>query len=183
MNYAVHTIGTAPDRARETLAGAEKSFGFIPNLLGTMAESPELLKTYPAIGALFDQTSFTPTERQVVMLATSHENRCEYCMGAHTAIASMQKVPDDVVQSIRDGRPIADPKLEALRRLTAAVVASRGWPDEADLAAFHRAGYGQAQVLEVILGIGLKTFANYANHIAGTPLDKAFAKAAWKKPA
>ena len=183
MRYAVHTIDTAPDRAKETLAGAEKSFGFIPNLLGTMAEAPELLKTYLAVGALFDETSFTPTERQVVMLATSYENGCEYCMGAHTAISSMQKVPDAVVLAIRDGRPIADPKLEALRRLTAAVVASRGWPDEADLTAFHRAGYGQAQVLEVILGVGLKTFANYANHIAGTPLDKAFAKAAWKKPA
>lgn len=182
MSYAVHTIDTVPDRARETLAIAEKSFGFVPNLLGTMAETPELLKAYLAVGALFDQTSFTPIERQIVMLATSYENDCEYCMGAHTAIASMQKVPDEIVQAVRDGRPIADPKLEALRRLTSAVVVSRGWPNEADIAAFHRAGYGHAQVLEVILGIGLKTFANYVNHITGTPLDKTFSKVAWKKP-
>lgn len=42
---------------------------------------------------------------------------------------------------------------------------------------------GRRQVLEVVLGIGIKTLSNYTNHIAGTPLDEACAKAAWSKAA
>ncbi len=60
MNYPVHTLESAPAGARETLAGAGKAFGFVPNLLATMAESPELLKAYLTLGALFDATSFSP---------------------------------------------------------------------------------------------------------------------------
>ncbi len=60
-----------------------------------------MLEVYQTAGALFDKTSLSATERQVVMLTTSAENGCEYCVSVHTALSAMQKVPDDVVQSIR----------------------------------------------------------------------------------
>ncbi|MCA1732265.1 MAG: hypothetical protein LC732_01525 [Acidobacteria bacterium] len=104
-------------------------------------------------------------------------------MAAHTAIAGMQKVPGDVVQAIREGNPIADPKLEALRRLTTAVVAKRGRPEAEELGRFYAAGYGKRQLLEVIVGVGMKTVSNYVNHVADTPLDAAFEQAAWTRPA
>jgi alkylhydroperoxidase family enzyme len=63
------------------------------------------------------------------------------------------------------------------------VVTSRGRPTEADTAAFLQAGYGKQQVLEVVLGIGMKTLSNYTNHIADTPLDQAFGGAARSKAA
>ena len=183
MSYTIHTPETAPEAARETLEGARKAFGFVPNLLGVMAEAPALLKAYRALHALFDETSFTPTERQVVLMTASYENGCEYCIAAHTVIAAMQKVPRHVVEAIRNGAPIADSKLEALRRFATVIVKARGWPSEEDVGAFLEAGYTKAQVLEVVLGVGFKTLSNYTNHIAGTPLDKAFAAAAWSKAA
>jgi len=39
-----------------------------------------------------------------------------------------------------------------------------------------------AQILEVVLGVAMKTISNYTNHIAGTELDAAFADFAWKAP-
>jgi len=183
MTYAVHTVATAPESAKETLAGAQKAFGFLPNLLGVMAEAPALLKAYRALAGLFEETSFTPTERQIVLLTASYENGCTYCVAAHSVIADVQKVPADVVDAIRGGAPIADKKLEALRRFAAAVVKTRGWLSDAEVAAFLNAGYTPAQVLEVVLGVGFKTLSNYTNHIAETPLDGAFAKASWSKAA
>lgn len=183
MTYDVHTIETAPEAAKEILASARMTYGFLPNLLGVMAGSPALLKAYWDLSRLFEQTSFDAAERQVVLLTTSYENACEYCVAAHTAIASMQKVPADVVMAIREGRPIADARLEALRRFASAVVTSRGWPSDAETGAFLDAGYGRQQALEVVLGVGIKTLSNYANHLAGTPLDQAFANAAWSKAA
>lgn len=183
MNYPVHTLDTAPEAAKETLAGAKKAHGFLPNLLAVMAEAPALLKAYRTLAGLFDETSLSPSERQVVLLAVSYQNGCEYCVAAHSVIAGMQKVPEHVVQAIRAGWPIADRKLEALRRFTTALVTSRGRPSHADTAVFLSAGYTKSQILEVVLGVGMKTLSNYTNHIAETPLDQAFAKAAWSKAA
>jgi len=183
MTYTVHTVDTAPEAARTALAEAKKGYGFVPNLLGVMSEAPALLKAYRTLAGIFEESSFNPSERQVVLLTTSYENGCDYCVAAHSAIATMQKVPGDVVQAIRDDKPIADRRLEALRRFTAAVVASRGWPSDDQTGAFLKAGYARQQVLEVVLGVGFKTLSNYTNHIAGTPLDVAFAKAAWSKVA
>ena len=170
----------APEAAREVLGQAKKNYGLIPNLLGNMANAPALLKAYLSVGALFDQTSLSPTERQVVLLTVSAENGCGYCVAAHTTIAGMQKVPQDVVKAIRENEQISDPKLEALRTYTREVVEQRGWPSAAAIQRFEAAGYTSAQALEVVLGVGMKTLSNYTNHIARTPLDPQFAAAAWE---
>ncbi len=183
MTYTVHSVESAPESAKTTLTEAKKTYGFLPNLLAVMAEAPALLKAYRALSGLFEETSLSPSERQVVLLTTSYENGCEYCVAAHSVIAAMQKVPPDVVQAIRDGKPIADRKLDALRRFTAAVVTSRGRPSDAETETFLNAGYRTQQVLEVVLGVGIKTLSNYTNHLADTPLDQAFAKAEWSKAA
>ena len=128
-------------------------------------------------------TSFDASERQVVLLTTSFENNCEYCMAAHTAIAGQQGVPADVIESLRSASPLASSKLEALRKFTAIVVQSRGLPGTQDLQNFAAAGYTQTQVLEVILGVTIKTLSNYVNHVAQTPVDAAFKPVEWKKAA
>jgi uncharacterized peroxidase-related enzyme len=183
MAFPIHTVESAPASARDFLAGTQKALGFVPNLLGVMASAPALAKAYGAMIQLFDQTSFSPTERQVVLLATSVENGCEYCVAAHSVIAGIQKVPAEVVEALRTGAAIADPKLEVLRRFTAAMVSKRGWPAPADVQAFLAAGYTEVQMLEVVLGIGFKTLSNYTTHITGLPVDDAFAPAAWNKVA
>lgn len=179
MNLKPLDEKTAPDGAREVLAQVRKKFGFVPNMLGNMANAPSLLKAYLAVSALFDETSLTPTERQVVLLAVSAKNNCTYCVAAHSAIAGMQKVPKDVVTSLRNRLPIADAKLEALRRFAEETVETRGWPSEATRKRFFDAGYSESQALEVLLGVGMKTLSNYTNHFAGTELDQQFSPAAW----
>jgi uncharacterized peroxidase-related enzyme len=183
MNYPVNTIETAPESARPTLAAAQKGFGFLPNLLAVMSTAPALLEGYLTLSRIFDSSSLSPTERQVVLLAVSRENGCAYCMSVHTAIAGMQKVPSDVVAAIRGDTAIQDAKLEALRRFASSVARERGWVSEAETAAFQAAGYGPQQVLEVVLGVGLKTISNYTTHIAKTPLDTAFLSVQWAEAA
>lgn len=183
MSYKVHTIESAPEAAKETLKSAAKAYGFLPNLLAVMAEAPALVKAYRTAADLFEETSLTASERQVVLLTVSYENACEYCVAAHSVIAGMQSVPEKVVQAIRAGQPIADGRLEALRRFVSSIVVTRGLPSPQGTQAFLDAGYTRAQILEVVLGVGVKTLSNYTNHIAETPLDHAFEPAAWTKAA
>lgn len=177
--FNVHSKETAPAESAELLAAAEKVYGFIPNLLGVMAESPATIKAYMTIGKIFDESSFSATERQVVILAASRFNECDYCVAAHSVVANMQKVPADVIEAIRNDQAIDDDKLEALRTFTTVAVEKRGWVSDDDIAAFQAAGYSKAQILEVILGLSFKTLSNYVTHLAETPLDDAFATQAW----
>ncbi|MCH8137602.1 MAG: carboxymuconolactone decarboxylase family protein [Proteobacteria bacterium] len=177
--FSIHGEQTAPEASRPILEGAKAKYGFLPNLLGGLAEAPAALEAYVTLSDIFDKTSLTPAERQVVILATSAENGCEYCVAAHSTIAAMLKVPDDVIEALRDGRPINDERLEALRKYTETVVRKRGWADKDDVQAFLAAGFDRAQVLEIVLGVAFKTLSNYANHLIQTPVDAAFAPRAW----
>ncbi|MDT8319922.1 MAG: carboxymuconolactone decarboxylase family protein [Xanthomonadales bacterium] len=178
--FEVHTHETAPENSKGMLQAAEKAFGFVPNISAVLAESPATLKAYLTLSKIFDDSSFSATERQVVILTINEYNNCHYCVAAHSAIAAMQGVPGDVVSAIREGRKIDDARIEALRSFTRQIVDQRGWVDEAAVQAFLDAGFQHQQVMEVILGVAMKTISNYTNHIAQTPLDEAFEPHAWQ---
>ena len=176
--FPIHPAESAPE-AKPLIEGAQKAFGFVPNLLGIMAAAPALLEGYMTLASIFDKTDLSPTERQIVLMVNNRLNGCTYCMAAHTAIASSQGVSDEVIEALRNGSELADPKLEALRTFAIRINETRGWPDQQDIDALLSAGYTQRTVLEVILGTSLKVMSNYTNHIAGTPLDSAFKAVEW----
>ncbi|WP_341326671.1 carboxymuconolactone decarboxylase family protein [Methylotuvimicrobium sp. KM2] len=182
-HFKIHSIQTAPAIAQPLLEGSLKKYGFIPNLHGGLAEAPAALKAYIELTALFDQTSLSPTERQVVLLIASAENQCTYCVAAHSMIAKqMVKTDPAIVDAIRNLQPLPDSKLEALASFTRTVVKNRGFVSGKALDDFIAAGYSRAQVLEVVLGVTFKTLSNYSNHIIETPLDAAFEAEAWQEP-
>ncbi|WP_298124711.1 carboxymuconolactone decarboxylase family protein [Brevundimonas sp.] len=173
-DFPIHTVDTAPAGSRPFLEGARAAFGLVPNLVGEFAESPAVIEGYLGLSAAYQKSSLTPLEREIVLIAASVENGCHYCVAAHTTVTQAQKLDQAVIGAVRDGGPIADARLEALRAFAVTVVRERGWVSDADVARFVAAGWTRANVLEVVLGIGLKTVSNYVNHIAATPVDAAF---------
>ncbi|MBH0112595.1 carboxymuconolactone decarboxylase family protein [Novosphingobium sp. YJ-S2-02] len=177
--FETHTAATAPSAAKPVLESARSAYGFVPNLLGTMAQAPALLEGYVTLAAIFDKSDLDATERQIVLMTNNRLNDCAYCMAAHTVIARASGVPEPVIEALRSNRTLPGEKLEALRTFAGIVNRTRGWPAQADLEAFLAAGYSRQAVLEVILGTALKVMSNYTNHVAATPLDAAFSSAAW----
>ena len=182
-HFTIHTQATAPAASKPLLDKSLKAFGRVPGLHGVLAEAPKALEAYQVLGTLFTETSLTTTEQHVVWLTINYENDCGYCVPAHTGLAKLDAVPDDVIEALRNGTSIADPKLEALRTFTVQVVQKRGWVTDDDVQAFLDAGYTQQQILEVILGLAHKVISNYTNHVAKTPVDAVFKRFAWEKPA
>jgi AhpD family alkylhydroperoxidase len=177
--FPVHSSETAPEGSQPILAETQKSMGFVPNLIGVMAEAPVAAEAYLSLMDIFGRSSLSDTEQQTVLLSTSFVNGCDYCMAAHTTLANMKRVPPEVIEALRTGAPLADARLDALATLTRSIVETRGWPDEAATEAFFKAGYGTSEYLEVVVGVTTKTLSNYVNHAADTPLDAAFQKAQW----
>ncbi len=167
--------------ARDRLREAQKKLGFVPNMYNVMANSPGLLDTYiHGYNHFRESSGFTPAEQEVVLLAISRENGCTYCVAAHSFIADkMSGVPVNVTDAIRDGQSIPDARLAALHDFTRTMVVKRGLPSKADVRAFLVAGYGERQILEIVLAVAVKTLSNYANHLFHTPVDAMFASRVW----
>jgi uncharacterized peroxidase-related enzyme len=179
--FAVHTIEAAPVRSRPLLEGVKQALGFVPNLYGVFAESPAALQGALVIWDAFSHSSLSSVEQQLVMLAVSEANDCEYCVAAHSTLAKrMAGVDAALVDATRRREPLPDAKLDALVTFTRVVVEQRGFLAEADVAAFLEAGHTKAQIIEVLLGVGMKTFNNYVDHIAHTPLNDQFTAERWE---
>ncbi len=179
--FKIHNADTAPEGSKPFLEQARKQFGMVPNLIGLLAESPVAVETYLTLSELFSRSSFSPTERNLVWLTINYENECRYCMAAHTGIARSEKVDHSVIEAIRNGEAIADPKLQALRLFTSSVVVNRGWIEESEVNTFLAAGFTRENVFDVLVGVAHKVLSNYSNHIAETPVDAPFQKFAWEK--
>ena len=175
----IHNIETAPEASKTLLEQSLKSNGMIPGLHGVLAESPELFEAYQTLHKLFTQTSFNKEELTVVWQTINVENECHYCVPAHTGIATMMKVDSSISDALRKRTVMPNEKLQVLHDFTLKVVRNRGHVTQEDLNTFYEAGYGERQVLEVILGLSQKVISNYTNHIANTPVDAPFQKFVW----
>lgn len=176
----IHNIETAPEESKKILEETKKAYGYIPNLTATLAESPNLLKAYGTLHELFVNSSFNKEELTVVWQTINVEHECYYCVPAHTAIAGMMKVDSSLSEALRNRTAMPTEKLQVLHDFTLKIVRNRGHVTQDDLDTFYEAGYGERQVLEVILGLSQKVISNYTNHIANTPVDAPFQKFSWK---
>ncbi|MEM9069174.1 MAG: carboxymuconolactone decarboxylase family protein [Myxococcota bacterium] len=177
-NFPLHTIESAPEGAKEPLNWYQENFQMVPNLSAVLAEAPALLKSYwqtqlnlVAMGSLSSQ------ENNIVQMSVAHANRCQYCVAGHTAFGKSEffNNTDEQLNAIRKDLPFEEPKYNALRDFTLAVVAKHGRVSDQELEAFYAAGYTQAQALDVVTCIAAKVMSNYANQIVLTPVDEPFA--------
>lgn len=181
-NFPIHTPETAPEAARGTLAATKAGWGFVPNLHAKLATAPVALEAYNQLFGLVGKTSFTPAEQQLAFLTVSALHECEYCVSGHTVLAGKAGLSAATIAALREGGALPEPKLEALHRFLVAVVNGRGHLAPGETAAFLAAGYTEQQVLELLVVVAAKTISNYANHLAGTPLDGFMANTAWVAP-
>ena len=177
----IHSIESAPQESKAQLEESVKAFGMLPNLHGVLASAPGLLEGYKKLHELFSNSSFNAAELTVVWQAINVEHECHYCVPAHTGIAHMMKVDPALIEALRNEEDLPDAKLQVLKETTLSIVRNRGNISDAELEAFYAAGYGEQQVLEIILGVAQKVISNYTNHIASTPVDAPFQKFAWSK--
>jgi AhpD family alkylhydroperoxidase len=181
--FPIHTIDTAPEGSKETLAQVKEALGMVPNLAAGMAESPTLLRAFFAAREIYSQGTLSPIDIQVLSLTNAFENGCEWCMAFHSTGALRDGLSKEALEDLRAGRAPRDPRLRALSDLSRTMVRNRGKVSEQDLQAFYAAGFSKAQALEVVLGAGFSVMANFSGHLVHAPLGAALEPYAWSKPA
>ncbi len=147
----------------------EKAVGFVPNLFATYAYSENALKNYLDFSNA--KTSLKAKEKEVVNLAVSQVNNCDYCLAAHTAIGKMNGFNDSQILELRSGRASFDTKLDALARLAKNITENRGATDSEVLENYFNAGWTRENLVDTIALVGDKTISNYLNNTTRIPVD------------
>ncbi|MCO5734777.1 carboxymuconolactone decarboxylase family protein [Rhizobium sp. SSA_523] len=185
ITFTSHTIDTAPEASRAKLAEVQKAWGFVPKLHGNLAESPLALEAYDTLfGLVAAKATLSPVEVQVVYQAINVFHECEYCTAGHTYLSRMVKMDEAVIAALRNGDPIADARLQALRLFAETVIRVRGRVSDVAVDDFLAAGFTKENVLEVVTIAATKTISNYTNHITKTEKEAFMADPdlAWVSP-
>lgn len=164
------TIETAPDASKPLLEGVNQKLGKVPNLFATLAHSPAALQTYFNLKDAIAKGSLGDKIGESVAIAIATKASCDYCANAHYTIGGMVGVEEDERSLNLQGKS-NDPKTQAAIDLSLAIIEKRGFVDDSDLSSFKKAGFTDADVLEILSIVTLNTFTNYANHIAQTVSD------------
>ena len=109
--------------------------------------------------------------------SVAHANACQYCVAGHTAFGKMEIFgnTDEQLNAVRQDKAFEDPKMEALRDFTLLVLRNQGRMASSQLQSFIDAGFSRQAALDVVACVAAKVMSNYANQIAMTPVDEAFA--------
>jgi uncharacterized peroxidase-related enzyme len=161
---------TAQGRARELLDAVNAKLGLVPNMTRLMAVSPPVLEAYLGFIGALGHGVLPARVREQLALDIGEANHCDYCVSAHCALGKRAGLNDQDILDSRRGAS-ADPKEDVLLRFARTVLEKRGVVEDADIAAVREAGYGDAEIAEVVAHVGLNTFTNYFNHVAGTTID------------
>ena len=161
---------TAQGKAKLLLDGVQKSLGMTPNIMRMLANSPAALEAYLGLMKALGGANIDGKTREAIALATSGANGCDYCASAHTAIGKTLGLSDEEAQLNLYGRS-SEPARSAALQFTRAIVEKRGWVNDRDLEQVREAGFGDAEITEIVATIAMTTFSNYFNHIAETEID------------
>lgn len=158
----------------EILSSVKAKFGFVPNILAEMTKSPSAAQVYLKGQEIMAGATLTAKEQQVVSLAISTANKCDYCRSAHRAASRSMGVSPEDLETIESGGTPSDQRLSNLVLATRRLAEKRGWLDNADVSELEGMGINREQLYEIVAIIGLKTMTNYINHISHVPIDPQF---------
>jgi len=169
--HTVPDIASAPEASKPLLEAVKKQLGSAPNLFRVIANSPAALEGYLGLNGALAKGKVDAKTRERIALAIAQVNSCGYCLSAHTYLGkNLAKLDDAEITANRNGAS-NDPKADAAVRFAVKVVEARGHIGDADLAAVKAAGFGDAEIVEIVLHVALNTLTNYVNEVAGAAID------------
>ncbi len=180
--YSVPDVVDLPEDLRETILAVQERTGFVPNVFLALAHRPDELRAFLAYhDALMEKESgLTKAEREMIVVATSAENDCHYCVVAHGAIlrirAKSSLVADQVAINYRKA-DITERQKQMLAFAVKVANDSRA-VDDADFAALEDGGFSDEDIWDIAAVSALFGMSNrMANFLSMRPNDEFYGMA------
>lgn len=161
----------ATGKTKDLFNAVQAKLGVVPNMMRTMGNSPAVLEGYLNLSSALSHGKLSAKTGELIALAVSESNSCDYCLAAHTFIGEkLVKADPAVLKAARTGNS-ADVKTEAILQLAKILISKNGLVNDEDVNKAKNAGVTDAEIVETIAHVALNVLTNYFNNVANTEID------------
>ena len=168
INVVTHE--TADPDQKELLDAIQGKLGMVPNFLSILAHSPDALKAFLGLHGITETGRLDPQTGERIALAIAQGNACEYCLSAHTAIGRKAGLSGAEIDANRAGTS-QDVKAAAAVAFARALNTHLGEVTQAEFDAVRAAGYGDAEIVEIITHVGMNILTNLIGNAIRVDID------------
>ena len=165
--FPVPDITEMPEDIRTRILAVQEKSGFVPNVFLVLARRPDEFRAFFAYhDALVDKPgNLTKAEREMIVVATSNANQCQYCVVAHGAILRIRAknplIADQVAINYRKA-DITD-RQKAMLDFAVKVTFEAYAVGDADIEALSAHGFGEEDVWDIA---AIAAFFGMSNRLA-----------------
>ncbi|MGM4997168.1 peroxidase-related enzyme [Tardiphaga sp. 538_B7_N1_4] len=178
--FPVPEISSLPEDIRTRILAVQEKSGFVPNVFLTLAHRPDEFRAFFAYhDALMDKPGpITKAEREMIVVATSNANQCQYCVVAHGAILRIRAKNPLIADQIAVNYRKADitPRQRAMLDFAMKVSMQAYEVGDADIEALKRHSFTEDDVWDIA---AIAAFFGMSNRLANVtsmrPNDEFFA--------
>ncbi|MDR6661180.1 putative peroxidase-related enzyme [Tardiphaga robiniae] len=178
--FPVPDISSLPEDIRTRILAVQEKSGFVPNVFLTLAHRPDEFRAFFAYhDALMDKPGpITKAEREMIVVATSNANQCQYCVVAHGAILRIRAKNPLIADQIAVNYRKADitPRQRAMLDFAMKVSMQAYEVGDADIEALKRHDFTEDDVWDIA---AIAAFFGMSNRLANVtsmrPNDEFFA--------
>jgi len=180
--FPVPSLEQIPEDLRNRIVEIQEKTGFVPNVFLTLAHRPEELRAFMAYhDTLMDGDSgLSKAEREMIVVATSALNDCQYCVIAHGAILRIRARNPLISDQVAINYQKADLTLreDAMIEFALKVASSSGALSDEDIAKVRAQGFSMEDVWDIGAITAFFALSNrMANLTSMRPNDEFFSMA------
>ncbi|QEL66312.1 hypothetical protein OTERR_28360 [Oryzomicrobium terrae] len=151
--FSVPALADLPEDIRTKLLAVQEKAGFVPNVFLTLSRRPDEFRAFFAYhDALMEKDGgLTKAEREMIVVATSGANQCQYCVVAHGAILRIRAKNPQIADQLAINYRKADitPRQRAMLDYALKVALRAQEVDDADLAALREHGFDDEDIWDI----------------------------------
>ena len=165
--FPVPQLADMPEDIRRRIEAVQEKSGFVPNVFLVLAARPDEFRAFFAYhDALMEKPGrLTKAEREMIVVATSSANQCQYCVIAHGAILRIRAKNPLIADQIAANYRKADitPRQKAMLDFATKVGQAAHLTGEEDFAALEAHGFDQEEMWDIA---AIAAFFGMSNRIA-----------------
>ncbi|MBO9455829.1 peroxidase-related enzyme [Paracoccus sp. R12_1] len=165
--FAVPSLADMPEDIRARIEAVQEKSGFVPNVFLTLSHRPDEFRAFFAYhDALMDRPgNLTKAEREMIVVATSNANECQYCVVAHGAILRIRAKNPLIADQVAVNYRKADitPRQKAMLDFGMKVSARAQEVGDQDFAALHDHGFDDDDIWDIA---AIAAFFGMSNRLA-----------------
>ena len=176
--FPAPALDKLPDDIRARLLAVQEKSGFIPNVFLTLAYRPAEFRAFFAYhDALMDKEGgLSKAEREMIVVATSAANQCQYCVIAHGAILRIRAKNPLIADQVAVNYRKADitPRQRAMLDFAMKVALEAHVVSEADFAALAAHGFSDDDIWDIAAIAAFFALSNRLANVTGMRPNEEF---------